>query len=348
MSSKDGEILWRKVLETEGSRGEIKLLHVITDLSAKSVSSGDNFGIITVSGSSPVLIRGWDTRTGNLAFEWSLTPLTENSDSLYFFKDSKIYHVVPVWKSHIELTEYHASTGQQDSSTTRKITAGWISKSDCVLNGENFACITKNQLLVIDLLSEQNNLRTKTVDTASPIENVRGEEGFVQIGQQIISLKDLKVIHENRNQANLFMDQNLIQLVKDKNSVKITVDEQEIALLSDVPETLDNDLIILSTKCKQKKENNQIVCRFLLSTDDGALALAQQGKIKWIREEALTKIDAVEFLDLTLSDAQGAIEEELNSKDGKSNCFFINIFFFTQITSVFFLKHRTEEKNCMS
>lgn len=42
------------------------------------------------------------------------------------------------------------------------------------------------------------------------------------------------------------------------------------------------------------------------------------GKIKWVREESLTKISAVEFIELSLSDAQGAIEEELNSGDGRS------------------------------
>lgn len=43
------------------------------------------------------------------------------------------------------------------------------------------------------------------------------------------------------------------------------------------------------------------------------------GKIKWTREEALTKIAAVEFLELSLSDAQGIIEEELNTGDGETN-----------------------------
>lgn len=55
----------------------------------------------------------------------------------------------------------------------------------------------------------------------------------------------------------------------------------------------------------------------LLTSSDGAIVLLQQSKLKWIREEALTSIVSVEFLDLTLSDAQGAIEEELNNKDGK-------------------------------
>lgn len=41
--------------------------------------------------------------------------------------------------------------------------------------------------------------------------------------------------------------------------------------------------------------------------------------IRWTREESLSKIVAVEFIDLPLSDAEGAIETELNSKPGNEN-----------------------------
>jgi ER membrane protein complex subunit 1 len=319
VSCKDGEILWRKILETDSSRGEVKFLHVTGLSSSKSVVRGneDSFGVISVSGSNPVLFRGWDLKTGNLAFEWSLTPLTDNDNAQYFVKDTKIYHVLPVWRSHIELTEYQASTGQQETSTTRKFTAGWITPESCLQSGEFFACITKNQLLVLDLLAGENNLRTKTLEAEGQIQAVRGQEGFVQVGRQVISLKDLQVVHENRNNANIFMDQSTIQLVQTDKEIKISMDGQELSATTDVPETLNNNLQILSAKCKPKKDSNQIVCRFLLSTSDGALTLIQQGKIKWTREEALTQIAAIDFLDLTLSDAQGAIEEELNSKDGE-------------------------------
>lgn len=321
LSSKTGDILWRRILETGDSRGDIKFLYVTKDSKnvAIQTNEGDPFGIITVSGNNPILFRGWDITNGNLAWEWSITPTSENTqDSKFFFKDTHIYHVLPVWNSHIEITTYHASSGQ-NTGTTSKITAGWVTKDKCVLSLSYFACLVKGQLLVLDLLSEQNNIRTKAVESSSnDISIVRGQEGFVQVGRQVISLKDLQVVFENRNLANLFMDMKLIQLSKSNEDIKITSEDQELSVLSKVPETLDNNLQILSVKCKPKKENpSQLACRFLLSTDDGAIVVAQQGKIKWIREEALTRIASVEFLDLTLSDAQGAIEEELNSKDGE-------------------------------
>lgn len=335
ISSKNGDILWRRLLETDASRGDVKFLHVNKDSRnvARQSSEGDPFGVITVSGNSPILFRGWDVNTGNLAWEWSIIPTSENSQhSQFFFKDNHIYHVLPVWNSHIEVTEYYATTGQQRTGTTSKITAGWITKEKCLLNSNYFACLVKDQLLVLDLLAEQNNVRTKVIESpANEVKSVHGQEGFIQVGRQVVALDDLRVVFENRNLANLFMESSLIKLIKDNKVVKITSEDQELSVLTEIPDTIDSNLQIMSAKCRPKKDNvNQLSCRFLLLTDDGAIVLAQQGKIKWIREEALTRISAVEFLDLTLSDAQGAIEEELNNKDGESfpKCFvnsFLNI-----------------------
>lgn len=40
------------------------------------------------------------------------------------------------------------------------------------------------------------------------------------------------------------------------------------------------------------------------------------GKIKWIREESLADIAAIEMVDLPLSDSEGAIEKQLKSDNG--------------------------------
>lgn len=321
LSSKNGDILWRRILESDESRGQINFLHV-TKSSRNVVSyseESDPFDIITVSGYNPILFRGWDINSGNLAWEWSIVATSDKpQESQYFFKDHNIYHVLPVWGSHIELTEYHASTGQQTKAATSKITAGWITKDNCLLTSSYFACLVKGQLLVLDLSAESNNVRTKPFESATKIQSLRGQEGFIQIGQQVIDLKDLSVSYENPKNANLFIDATIIQLIRNGNIITISNDNQELGTLSEIPETLDNDLQMIAVKCKPKRDNiSHLVCRFLVATNEGTIALLQQGTIKWIREEPLTQISAVEFLDLTLSDAQGAIEEELNNKDGK-------------------------------
>ncbi|KAG5679078.1 hypothetical protein PVAND_008673 [Polypedilum vanderplanki] len=320
ISSKNGDILWRKVFEKENTRGEIKFLHVTKN--SKSVTSYNEqnpFDVITVNGYNPILFRGWDMNNGNLIWEWAITPTTTNpEESMFFFNEFNIYHVLPVWNSHIEVTEYHASTGQPTKSTSSMISAGWINKDRCVLSSQYFACVVKEQLLVLDLLAETNNIRTKALESpATLIKVLRGQDNYIQVGRQVISLDDLKIVFENRDDDEVYIENsNILKLTQSNKNLKITSDEQEVTELNDLPETLDNNLQIITSKCKPKRENpNQLACRLLVSTDDGALALIQQGKIKWIREEALTKITAVEFLELSLSDAQGAMEEELNNAD---------------------------------
>lgn len=41
------------------------------------------------------------------------------------------------------------------------------------------------------------------------------------------------------------------------------------------------------------------------------------GKAKWVREEALASIVAIEMIDLPLADFEGSIQSELQNKDGK-------------------------------
>ena len=125
----------------------------------------------------------------------------------------------------------------------------------------------------------------------------------------------------------------LLQGVVDRASNKLTINAhrlrdfarfEQIEISTDFSETLgDPDLVAI--RCKQSSGSGSsragtagLVCRVLLSTEDGAIVLLQQGKIKWVREEALAEVETADFLDLTLSDAEGAIEEELNNKNGKS------------------------------
>lgn len=161
LNTKTGDILWRKVFE-KNDRGDIKLLHVQSDPNKINRPNADD-GIITVSGSSPALVRGWDGRSGNIEWEWSLTPtsLANAENTLWFYDNLYIYHVIPVYRSHIEVTAYYASTGQQVKQTSTKISAAWINENSCVLATPFFVCAIKNQLIGIDLTSDTNELLTK-------------------------------------------------------------------------------------------------------------------------------------------------------------------------------------------
>jgi hypothetical protein len=288
ISCKNGEINWRRVLE-EKPRGELKYLYM--NQNTKNVMSqtggGNPLELISVSGTNPALIRGWDISTGNLAWEWNLMPLDleRADDALWFFNEVSIYHVLPIWNSHLELTEYHASSGQQMKSSTSKISASWITKDKCVLSKSYFACLVKNQLLVIDLTSEGTNVKTQTIEEGHPIEILTGRDGYLKVGRQIINLKDNSIYHESQNGGTFFIDSHLVKSTVSGDQLKIsTIDPTsgqivaDLSTISDLPENLNNNPKVVGIKCKTKPDT-QIACRVLLSTDDGAIFLVQQGEL---------------------------------------------------------------------
>lgn len=69
----------------------------------------------------------------------------------------------------------------------------------------------------------------------------------------------------------------------------------------------------------RRNKRGDLVFRVLWTTEDGALLLSQGNKLKWVREESLADIVAIEMIDLPLSDAEGAIEKQLKSKNGKNS-----------------------------
>lgn len=190
LNSKTGDILWRKVLE-KGDRGSIRLLHVPNNWERSGVPEEE---LITVSGSSPALIRGWNARTGNIEWEWTLTPSTVQAatNGFWFYDTLYLYHVVPVFGSHLELTAYFGSTGQQVKSTTTRLTSPWIGQDSCVLASTVYACVVKGKVIGIDLIAESNELLTKPLNGdwngKKPIA-LKGADATIIIGEDIYSLR---------------------------------------------------------------------------------------------------------------------------------------------------------------
>lgn len=157
---KTGELVWRQVLEQK-PRGDIKLLQVSgfsddsSDTAAAPIGSNLGFDMLTVQGHAPALVRGWNTNMGALEWEWSTMPLnTERAqDGLWFYSRSVLYHVVPTWRSHLEVTAYFASSGHSTGSTS-KVMASWITPESCLLSGTYYICVDGKQLISLDLVSK--------------------------------------------------------------------------------------------------------------------------------------------------------------------------------------------------
>uniref|UniRef100_A0A1Q3FAM0 ER membrane protein complex subunit 1 n=1 Tax=Culex tarsalis TaxID=7177 RepID=A0A1Q3FAM0_CULTA len=340
ISAKSGDILWRQVLETS-PRGDVKLLHVPAQGNGGVVqqSGGRNnraFDLITVTGVSPAMVRGWNSNTGTLEWEWSLVPV--NADraeaAVWFLSEGTLYQVVPVWGSHIELTGYVATSGQQTRAATTRITAAWIKQGRCTLSGSFYACAIEEQLLAIDLLAETPQIIVKSLQApaSSAPKPVPGDAAIIQ-DNRLYSLTSDRTAAQLAPEDTLLVDDSvldgaeplLLQASTNRAKATLTLSARKlrddnpfepVGFVAEYPETLGAPQLV-AIRCKTaSKAQQQLACRLLVASEDGAITLVQQGKIKWTREEALADVETADFLDLTLSDAEGAIEEELNNKNG--------------------------------
>lgn len=120
-----------------------------------------------------------------------------------------------------------------------------------------------------------------------------------------------------------------------------------LSTTSKYPEHLGSAVDIIDTTCKQV--NNKLSCQVVLQSENSAVFLHDSGKSKyfqpyvvavcllegenwlnlvhfflsvdsgenkWLREESLADISALEMVDLPLADVEGAFEKQINHANG--------------------------------
>lgn len=207
----NGDIVWRRILE-KGDRASLQYLQYLNDDTINSNSlhiSGrqepDRF-MITVTGTSLILVRVWNIRTGNLAWEWTLQSNNVRGDKSHWFATSStIYHAVPAWDmSNIEVTAYNIKTGQIEN-TTPKIQIGTVRKEDCDFVQSFIVCTDAENSFSIDLMStikksiSKSSVRHKIVD---------GYEAAVQIDRKVYDLRTNTVVENDESAEILFYTRN--------------------------------------------------------------------------------------------------------------------------------------------
>lgn len=184
-----GDIVWRRVLE-KGDRGAIQYVQSLNDdfvasnsLRVSGRQEPDRFAV-TVTGTTFVLVRVWNIRTGNLGWEWSIQPTTTTNDKAYWFATSStLYHVQPNWVTFsVEVTAYNIKTGQIEA-TARQIPVEFGQKQNCDFVQSFLVCSNAGEVVATDLVLATKKVVAKTT-TRHSVVDVSGD--FVVSGNRTL------------------------------------------------------------------------------------------------------------------------------------------------------------------
>ncbi|XP_002054888.3 ER membrane protein complex subunit 1 isoform X1 [Drosophila virilis] len=330
---KTGEIIWRQVLEQK-PRGDIKLLQVSgfaddsSDTAAAPMGSHLGFDMLTVQGHAPALVRGWNTNIGTIEWEWSIMPLhTERAqDAVWFYSNSVLYHVVPVWRSHIEVTAYFATSGHTTGSTS-KIMAAWIKPESCLLSGTFYVCLDGKQLISLDLVAKSTQVIATPLgaEPSSKIQSLPGLNGLLIVDKKLISVnKDQAVCSELTSASYLVGSFNLRKVLAYADLVDgvLKINAVYVDNCTPVPELQQSVAFaedfgtpsLRSFDCKAKRNGDGKNCLFIFATSAESIVAVQQGRVRWAREESLANVIDTQFIDLPLADTEGTLENEMKGK----------------------------------
>ncbi|XP_030563637.1 ER membrane protein complex subunit 1 [Drosophila novamexicana] len=332
---KTGEIIWRQVLEQK-PRGDIKLLQVSgfaddsSDTAAAPMGSHLGFDMLTVQGHAPALVRGWNTNIGTIEWEWSIMPLhTERAqDAVWFYSNSVLYHVVPVWRSHIEVTAYFATSGHTTGSTS-KIMAAWIKPQSCLLSGTFYVCLDGKQLISLDLVAKSTQVIATPLgaEPSGKIQSLPGLNGLLIVDKKLISVsKDQAVCSELTSASYLVGSFNLRKVLAYADLVDgvLKINAVYVDNCTPVPELQQSVAFaedfgapsLRSFDCKAKRNGDGKNCLFIFATSAESIVAVQQGRVRWAREESLANVIDTQFIDLPLADTEGTLENEMKGKAG--------------------------------
>ncbi|XP_035440755.2 ER membrane protein complex subunit 1 isoform X2 [Spodoptera frugiperda] len=331
LNLKTGQVVWRHVFES-ASTGNIQLLQITEK-------------VVTVSGSNPYLVRGWNSATGVLQFEWSLTLQNdEQADfSEWWVQNDMLVHMLPVFGSHIEVTMYNLATGQNKGSTT-KLPAVW-SNDGCIVTAPYYTCIHgpmgNQQLFSLDVTSNTMHLISQPlseyVTLSSYDGNLRPLDGngilpaFTIDDKKIIMIKNSQFEMLKTDVVDPSASVAIVDVANGPAVLQTWIDDTQgfsmransVSTGAEVAElrTSDRELRLpdpeVSSAVCTKSAREQLVCRVLLTGGDDSVHLMQQGgRILWSREEALANVVAAEFVELPVSDLDAAIESEFDQKEG--------------------------------
>ncbi|XP_050680309.1 ER membrane protein complex subunit 1 isoform X2 [Leptidea sinapis] len=328
---KTGQVVWRHVFESASS-GNIQLLHVDSDK------------VTTVTGSNPYLVRGWDSATGVLIWEWPITILDDERAHLseWWVQHGMLVHMLPSFGSHLEVSMYNLMTGANRGATS-KLPAVWTNEG-CILTPPYYTCVSGKMgsylLQSIDVTADAIQLISKPLSSffkdneiiegnLRPLDGHSTLSGFIIDDRYILFIKNSEYHLLNTK----LLDQSASAVITDGASGQTLVQmwthdvkgfsmkAHNIATGKEISEIFCSDATleipepeILDVVC-MNTAREQPACRLLVNGADDAVHLLQQGgRVLWSREEALANVVAAEFVDLPVSDTDAALESEFGKE----------------------------------
>uniref|UniRef100_A0A1B6KS38 ER membrane protein complex subunit 1 n=1 Tax=Graphocephala atropunctata TaxID=36148 RepID=A0A1B6KS38_9HEMI len=320
LSTKTGEILWRQILE-KGDPGAVQLMHVDVEM-------------VTVTGSGPYTVRGWNINLGNMLYEWSIASVRW-PEVRWAVHQGKLY-VASVGQRDGEISVYNVRVGGQP--VTHSLSLPHLpDKHNVVVAGLSLVYTDMSGELLVSVPMTGNS-PPSTLRLPSPAVSLTPVTGvsdqlFVRVNQHLvaISVDKLRLVDfEIPSDSNIAVhsytaEQNIIIIVQHSGK-ELVVSGRVLETGSPVPE-LSSQLShvfplaashVTSVVCLTRRDKT-VTCQLLLSALDHSMAFAQvPGNLMWVREEALTSIVNMELVDLPVSDVEAAIEKEFNIKGGGS------------------------------
>ncbi|XP_012260554.2 ER membrane protein complex subunit 1 isoform X1 [Athalia rosae] len=332
LNLKSGQILWRRVLE-QGCAGRVRIMGGVAD--------GD---LVTVSGGVPAIVRAWDLASGHIRNEWTLAEQNPEriEDVMWHIKYGTLHHILPIYHSGVEVTSYDSKTGEK--LKTRKVSAPFINEDTmCVLAAPYLACLngadSLARLFIVHLFDPNAQLQSVTINTIFgageqgpyKLELVPGDEPVVSVSadngqkKRVLNIGDesIPIRNDISGETALYVitaeeGKTLLQTAYKNGAIDIAA--VDLLSFSPVPNlsvglshnSVQAPTIVASACLRQPKGTG---CRHLLSSDDHSIALVQNGRLAWVREEALANIVAVEIMELPMSEREQAIETEFDQKE---------------------------------
>lgn len=176
LNAENGAIAWRQIFERD-DRGTIHYLYFIGDGNdafndhsvERAYKRSDDSTLLTVSGTPNLyLIRGWNARSGNLFWEWSILSQSqtnensENVDTIWYNEGSTLYQAVITWGSQIEIAAYLTQSGLVLVQTI-KVNISNRQKEKCVIVAPYLVCASDNNVIAIDLTNGSDGVIVQDV-----------------------------------------------------------------------------------------------------------------------------------------------------------------------------------------